>query len=207
MGLDKFLLGCLIVGLFGCGKSRDLNSDTPVKGAEEEESSEKNSEDKIVRIPKSEKTSAREQEEDKKEDVAKEEVEPDEEEKVQDTKPAQEVNDAGEVVFRIKEGTGTGNWNTKDNPIRIKPGQTLRVFNDDSRSHTIHTNSFSDGALPRHGCERAFQLSNIPDQGVACKFGTNLQPGLLDSDEIHDHFTWQAGSDDRGIVFIEVIAN
>jgi hypothetical protein len=44
------------------------------------------------------------------------------------------------VRFVIPKGTGAGAWNTADNPIRVKVGQTLEVVNDDSIRHQIHTN-------------------------------------------------------------------
>lgn len=145
------------------------------------------------------------------EDNKSEEVETREEKKAEveekEKKDEVKVNDQGEVVFRIKQGTGTGAWNSPEDPIIIRPGSTLRIYNDDSTSHTIHTNSFSNGRLPRHGCEARYQLSNVPSQGVACKFGSNLKPtgeGFLDDGEIHDHFTWRQGTD-RGKVYIKVV--
>lgn len=51
------------------------------------------------------------------------------------------------VEFRIAPGTGSGPWNTFENPVRIRLGQTLRVHNDDSVAHTIHAN----GAPFPHG--------------------------------------------------------
>lgn len=59
------------------------------------------------------------------------------------------------VVFRVPAGTGTGAWNTPQNPIKLFIGQTLRVFNDEpanspgsvANNHRIHTNGdpFSHG--------------------------------------------------------------
>ncbi|MGI9612821.1 MAG: hypothetical protein ACR2QO_07940 [Acidimicrobiales bacterium] len=51
------------------------------------------------------------------------------------------------VEFRIAPGTGSGPWNTFENAVRIRLGQTLRVHNDDSVAHTIHAN----GAPFPHG--------------------------------------------------------
>ena len=44
------------------------------------------------------------------------------------------------VQFVITKGTGAGPWNTPDNPIRVRVGQTLEVINEDSIRHHFHTN-------------------------------------------------------------------
>src|SRR6185295_125924 len=47
----------------------------------------------------------------------------------------------GEVVeFHIPAGTIDKPWNTLENPIKVKVGQTLRLINDDSIDHFLHTN-------------------------------------------------------------------
>jgi hypothetical protein len=51
------------------------------------------------------------------------------------------------VPFHIKAGTGDGAWNTPDNPVVVKVGQVLRLYNDDSISHFLHT----DGSPCPHG--------------------------------------------------------
>ena len=117
------------------------------------------------------------------------------------TPPAQELNAAGEVVFRIKAETGNQPWNTAADPIRLKKGQTLRVFNDDNANHTIHTNSTRNG-YPNHGCTNRANARNIGQDGVACQFGENIQSGMLPDSQIHDHFTWVRGSTATGMVYI-----
>jgi hypothetical protein len=119
--------------------------------------------------------------------------------------PAQELNAQGEVVFRIAAGTGTGSWNTIENPIILKANQTLRVFNDDNASHTVHTNS-QNGGMPVHGCTNQFNTRNIGAQGVACNF-TNVNEGMISEAQLHDHFTWQENQQGtgRGAVYIMVI--
>jgi hypothetical protein len=68
------------------------------------------------------------------------EVEEPEDEEATDEESS-EISQSGDVVeFRIKAGTGNGAWNTAANPIRLKVGQELRVTNDDSIQHFIHTN-------------------------------------------------------------------
>jgi hypothetical protein len=51
------------------------------------------------------------------------------------------------VEFHIQPGTGRGAWNTKDTAVEVKMGDTLRIINDDSIAHQLHTN----GAPCDHG--------------------------------------------------------
>ena len=44
------------------------------------------------------------------------------------------------VEFRIKDGTGRDAWNTPATIVTIKVGDTLRIINDDSIAHQLHTN-------------------------------------------------------------------
>ena len=43
------------------------------------------------------------------------------------------------VVFRIQQGTNTGPWNSTASPVLTFVGQTLRICNDDSVNHQLHT--------------------------------------------------------------------
>lgn len=43
------------------------------------------------------------------------------------------------VEFHIKPNTGKNAWNTRDSLVEVKVGQTLRIFNDDSVAHYLHT--------------------------------------------------------------------
>ncbi|MGI9616137.1 MAG: CAP domain-containing protein [Acidimicrobiales bacterium] len=54
---------------------------------------------------------------------------------------------AGVVEFRIPAGTGVGPWNSYDTRVRVSVGQILRIYNDDSVSHTVH----STGVPFEHG--------------------------------------------------------
>ena len=51
------------------------------------------------------------------------------------------------VEFHIKAGTGPGAWNSAQEPARVKIGDTLRIVNDDSVPHYLHT----PGAPCDHG--------------------------------------------------------
>lgn len=83
--------------------------------------------------------------------------------------------DANVVVFRIKAGTGTGPWNTADDPIVAKVGQTLEIHNDDSIQHWIHAESedFTTHAL--EGIE--------PGKSARIKINNDR------SDKVRDHLT------------------
>jgi hypothetical protein len=43
------------------------------------------------------------------------------------------------VNFHIPAGTGSNPWNTPDRPVVVKVGDILRIFNDDSVVHFLHT--------------------------------------------------------------------
>ena len=43
------------------------------------------------------------------------------------------------VEFHIRKGTGEGAWNTPQTLLDLKVGQTLRIINDDTVPHRLHT--------------------------------------------------------------------
>lgn len=49
------------------------------------------------------------------------------------------VNTDTRVVFRIPQGTNTGPWNSTASPALVFVGQTLRICNDDTVNHQLHT--------------------------------------------------------------------
>jgi hypothetical protein len=49
-------------------------------------------------------------------------------------------DDPNVVIFRIKAGTGKASWNTEATEVDVKVGQVLRIVNDDSVPHRLHTN-------------------------------------------------------------------
>ncbi len=51
------------------------------------------------------------------------------------------------VEFRIAAGTGSGPWNSFDDPVRVQVGQILRIHNDDSVAHGVH----AGGTPIKHG--------------------------------------------------------
>jgi negative regulator of replication initiation len=46
----------------------------------------------------------------------------------------------GAIVFHIPAGTGAQPWNTRESAIAATVGDTLRIVNDDSVAHRLHTN-------------------------------------------------------------------
>jgi hypothetical protein len=55
--------------------------------------------------------------------------------------------------FHIAKGTGKGAWNTEAEIVLVKVGDTLRIFNDDTVEHQLHT------------------------FGAPCDHGPNMEPG------------------------------
>jgi predicted CopG family antitoxin len=47
--------------------------------------------------------------------------------------------DPTRIEFRIPAGTGSGAWNTHEHPVAGTVGQMLRIFNDDTVPHRLHT--------------------------------------------------------------------
>jgi hypothetical protein len=98
------------------------------------------------------------------------------------TQPAtNDPNTPGLKEFRIPAGTGRGAWNTPQNPIVARVGDVVRIYNDDSIVHQLHTN------------------------GRPCGHGSPIQPGsyrecVIQSQfvgDLYDHGTngrvyWQA---------------
>jgi hypothetical protein len=84
------------------------------------------------------------------------------------------------VDFRIPSGTGmTGNWNTAQNPIVVFVGQTLRIQNDDTIAHAIHTN----GAPFPHGQD--ISAGGMSDYTVATTY--NSDPSPAGTGPLYDH--------------------
>jgi len=50
------------------------------------------------------------------------------------------ADDAEVVEFRIPAGTGKNAWNTRETMVEVKVGQILRIINDDTTKHRLHTN-------------------------------------------------------------------
>lgn len=74
------------------------------------------------------------------------------------------------VNFTILPGTGTQPWNTMQDIITLKIGQTLRIKNDDTVPHRLHTNGspcphgaeFAAGSTFECVVSKAFEPGNSP---------------------------------------------
>ena len=49
------------------------------------------------------------------------------------------AEDGKVIEFRIPDGTGKKAWNTSETTVEVKVGETLRIINDDSTPHRLHT--------------------------------------------------------------------
>lgn len=77
---------------------------------------------------------------------------------------------SGAIVFHIPAGTGTQPWNTPERAIVATVGNTLRIVNDDSVPHRLHTSGIpfphpSTDILPGQAAD--FVLQAPFDSGVS----------------------------------------
>src|SRR3954466_224593 len=87
------------------------------------------------------------------------------------------------VEFHIPAGTGHGPWNTPAQAVTAHVGDVLRIVNDDSVPHRLHT----DGApFPHPAADIA------PSQSADYLLLTPLQPG--DGHVLYDHESGPAAS-------------
>lgn len=87
--------------------------------------------------------------------------------------PVTPPEDPNVVVFRIKAGTGSAPWNTAQEIVQVKVGQTLRIINDDTINHRLHTG----GAPCNHGT--AFAPGAAFNCVVSKAFDSSVTPGGL----------------------------
>lgn len=80
------------------------------------------------------------------------------------------ASDGQTVTFRIKAGTGRGPWNSAENPVRVKRGQTLIIQNDDSSPHQLHTNGSP--------CPHGFRIQSGAQ--AQCRINGTRANGLYD---------------------------
>lgn len=83
--------------------------------------------------------------------------------------------DPNVIEFRIPAGTGNGAWNTAATPVVAFVGQTLKVINNDTIVHRLHTNG--------NPCIHQPANSN-PGQTYDCVVATVHDPGAGD---LYDH--------------------
>ena len=97
--------------------------------------------------------------------------EPKEEEVKAPPPPPQDPN---LVVFKIAAGTGTGPWNQKAATVITKVGQTLRIINEDTVRHRLHTGGspFAHGANIEPGAMIEYKIESEIDPTAATQAPT-----------------------------------
>lgn len=78
--------------------------------------------------------------------------------------------------FHIKVGTGKEPWNTAATPIKLKIGDVLTIYNDDTVTHRMHTS----GAPCPHGVDVA------PGATTTCKIGSAIDT-VAKPGQTYDH--------------------
>ncbi len=85
------------------------------------------------------------------------------------------TGDPNIIEFRIAANTGDNPWNTTETMVMGTVGKTLRIFNDDSVSHTLHTN----GRPCNHG------TAILPGRSFDCVLGRTYD--ATTNGPIYDH--------------------
>ena len=85
------------------------------------------------------------------------------------------------VEFHIANGTQKGPWNTAETTVQVKVGQTLRIINDDTIAHLLHT--------PGKPCPHGSSFG--PGKYYDCVIENTASP---ENDILYDH---QFGSTSR----------
>jgi hypothetical protein len=88
---------------------------------------------------------------------------------------------ANRVVFRIPAATGTSPWNSSASPVLVFVGQTLRICNNDTRAHRLHT-----GGNPCPHQPNTSQPGEFYDCPIANTNGANATTGIVSGTYDHD---------------------
>ena len=91
--------------------------------------------------------------------------------------PEETLPEPGSIVdFEIAQGTGTGPWNTADDPVVAYVGQVLRITNFDDRDHQMHA---TDDAPVPHG--------NVLRPGQSAEYVVSSPAAIGDQADMWDH--------------------
>lgn len=95
-------------------------------------------------------------------------VENEPEEKPADPAPTTPPADPNIVTFAIPAGTGTKSYNDQATMVKTKVGQTLKVTNNDSVVHQIHTGGkpFGHGSPIQPGQTVEYKIQSAVDPGT-----------------------------------------
>ncbi len=80
------------------------------------------------------------------------------------------------VELHIAPGTGAGLWNTQETMVELSIGDTLRIVNDDTEVHAVHTN---DGIPCEHGEDMA-PLGGTWDCVIGAAYDATAEGPLYD---------------------------
>src|SRR4051812_46749055 len=82
---------------------------------------------------------------------------------------------ASVIDFHIPLGTGSQPWNTPQTAVQARIGDTVRIINDDSIEHRLHT---FDRPCPHQGAP------SQPGETYECEIATTADPRI---DTLYDH--------------------
>lgn len=82
---------------------------------------------------------------------------------------------AAVIDFHIALGTGGGPWNTPQTTVEARVGDTVRIINDDSIDHLMHTFG--------RPCPHQQNISK-PGDTYECEIATTVDPRI---DTLYDH--------------------
>jgi hypothetical protein len=88
---------------------------------------------------------------------------------------------ADRVVFRIPAATGTSPWNSSTAPVLAFVGQTVRICNNDSRGHRLHT-----GGNPCPHQPNTMLNGQFYDCSISSTAGANATTGIVGGTYDHD---------------------
>jgi hypothetical protein len=88
---------------------------------------------------------------------------------------------ADRVVFRIPAATGSSPWNSSSSPVLAFVGQTVRICNNDSRGHRLHT-----GGNPCPHQNNTMMNGQFYDCSIRSTAGANATTGIVGGTYNHD---------------------
>jgi hypothetical protein len=99
-------------------------------------------------------------------------------------------SDGNTVAFHIAPGTGNKDWNSSNNPIRVKRGMVIKIVDDDPNAmpaHSMHT----------FGQPCPHPLGTVSAGGNQCVVSQTAPMGIQQG--VFDH--------NGGLIFIEIVPN
>ncbi len=91
------------------------------------------------------------------------------------------VSTTDRIVFRIPNGAGTSPWNSSTAPVLAFVGQVVRICNNDSRGHRLHT-----GGNPCSHQNNTMANGQFYDCTISSTAGANATTGIVGGTYDHD---------------------